>query len=117
MAKRRPAADPAIARETESVLTARGAVPATTDLTVLYVLPVRYAFTLGTPVGPLHATPDGAWVFCRFEDPKRARAGGVDCNPYTGKWNHFYTEPAAEAAALFAGALDRVLRLEAAPNG
>ena len=29
-------------------------------------------------------------VFSRFDDHKRAQALGIDCNQYSGKWNHHY---------------------------
>ena len=31
-------------------------------------------------------------VFTRFEHPKRA-VKTVDCNPFSGKWNHHYFDP------------------------
>lgn len=29
-------------------------------------------------------------VFTRFDDPEWAIAGDIDCNSYSGKWNHHY---------------------------
>jgi hypothetical protein len=39
-------------------------------------------------------------VMCRFDEPKRAKEV-VDCNPYSGKWNHHFTQAwtAKEAVA------------------
>ena len=52
-------------------------------------------FSLQTKVGRLTLIPRenqaeglGA-VFCRFNCPNLARTL-VDCNPYSGKWNHYY---------------------------
>jgi hypothetical protein len=52
-------------------------------------------FILTTKVGTLtlHPTENRAeglgTVFGRFDDPKAARQL-VDCNPFSGKWNHHY---------------------------
>lgn len=40
-------------------------------------------------------------VFTRFEDPKRAHEGGVDCNSYTGKWNHHFFKGSDLEYALY----------------
>ena len=54
-----------------------------------------YRFSLQTKAGTLrlHVTEnrtDGpGTVFTRFDDPEAARKL-LDCNPYSGKWNHHY---------------------------
>jgi hypothetical protein len=55
-------------------------------------------FTLQTKVGPLtlypteNTTEGPGTVFGRFDDPDKAKQL-VDCNPYSGKWNHHYFNP------------------------
>ena len=52
-------------------------------------------FTLQTKAGKLTLHPDEnktvgpGTVFTRFDDPQAARQF-VDCNPFSGKWNHHY---------------------------
>ena len=45
-------------------------------------------------------------VMGRFTEPARARARGIDCNPHTGKWNHYapdgITTPAEARTQAFA---------------
>jgi hypothetical protein len=54
-------------------------------------------FTLQTKAGKLWLLPTSnsikglGTVFTRFADPAAARHL-VDCNPYSGKWNHFFFE-------------------------
>jgi hypothetical protein len=54
-----------------------------------------YRFTLQTKVGHLRLHPDAnqttglGTVFTRFDDAEAARQL-VDCNPFSGKWNHHY---------------------------
>ena len=54
-----------------------------------------YEFTLQTKAGRLHLHPDEnntiglGTVFTRFDDPQAARHL-VDCNRFSGKWNHHY---------------------------
>ena len=52
-------------------------------------------------------------IFTRFENPKRAKEGGLDVNPYSGKWNFHYfdSEYALEVfndniKSIYAGDLD-----------
>lgn len=55
----------------------------------------HYPFTLTTNAGPLRLhldveQSDGlGTVFTRFDDPQTAKKL-VDCNQYSGKWNHHY---------------------------
>jgi hypothetical protein len=62
-------------------------------------------FVLQTKAGTLtlHATEnrlDGVGtVFTRFDDPKAARQF-VDCNPFSGKWNHHYFDGWTVESAL-----------------
>ena len=62
-----------------------------------------YSFALQTKAGRLrlhvteNTTKGPGSVFTRFADPKAAREF-VDCNPASGKWNHFYFEGTVEAA-------------------
>lgn len=57
-----------------------------------------YRFTLQTKVGCLHLHPDEnqttglGTLFTRFDDPQAARQI-VDCNQFSGKWNHHYFDP------------------------
>ncbi len=52
-------------------------------------------FTLQTKAGPLRLHPSDdegeevGTVFSRFDDPQAARLL-VDCNRFSGKWNHHY---------------------------
>ena len=67
----------------------------TTYFVGLGVRPGRfYDYELDTPAGLLHISINGCWVATRFDDPKRGsvvtEAIGVRCNPYSGKWNHWY---------------------------
>lgn len=48
-------------------------------------------YTVSTPSGPatahlIDSVRRGGipWLACRFEDPGKARANGLDCNPYSG---------------------------------
>ena len=54
-------------------------------------------------------------VFGRFEDPAKARALGIDCNPYSGKWNHAegtgYVATAEKAAQLAKYIVSRILSI------
>lgn len=44
----------------------------------------------GLTLHPTENTTEGlGTVFTRFDDPQAARQL-VDCNPYSGKWNHHY---------------------------
>lgn len=60
-----------------------------------------YEYSLQTRAGVLQITVYDSdvslgWVACRFDDPKQARQF-VDCNQFTGKWNHhFGSEPVAD---------------------
>ncbi len=64
-----------------------------------------YRFTLETKAGLLrlhadaHQTEGLGTVFTRFDDPKAARQV-VDCNPFSGKWNHHYFSGWTVEAAL-----------------
>ena len=64
---------------------------------------LTYDFTLQTKVGPLwlqiteNTTKGPGTVFTRFADPEAAKAL-VDCNPHSGKWNHFFFEGTVETA-------------------
>ena len=65
-----------------------------------------YRWMLATPYGPLSLHVDTEYssgpgtVFCRFAIPGAAR-DHVDCNPYSGKWNHHYFAPTTVADALY----------------
>jgi hypothetical protein len=54
-----------------------------------------YRFTMQTKAGSLHLTPEEnttiglGTLFTRFDDPQAARQL-VDCNKFSGKWNHHY---------------------------
>lgn len=81
-------------------------------------------YTLETRYGHLSAHPtmfyDECTVFCRFSDPARA-AHGVDCNPYSGKWNFHYGSghtlaEAADLAEDFAARLSVILLPQEAPS-
>lgn len=61
---------------------------------------------LETPAGTLTLTPYDGWVAGRFVDPRHARRF-VDCNPYTGKWIHYWAGGAPELALA---AIDGQLR-------
>ena len=56
----------------------------------------EWYYDIETPVGLLRVRPDEntiggpGSVFCRFDEPKRAKEAGVGCNPHSGKWNHHY---------------------------
>jgi hypothetical protein len=58
----------------------------------------NYRFTLQTKAGILRLHPDEnqtsgpGTLFTRFDDPATARQL-VDCNPFSGKWNHHYFDP------------------------
>ncbi len=62
-----------------------------------------YEFAIQTKVGLLHlrvtenTTQGPGTVFTRFDDPEAAREL-VDCNPASGKWNHFYFDGTVEEA-------------------
>lgn len=53
-----------------------------------------YEWKLATGAGILELRPNAglhlASLFCRFDEPQRAKAAGLDCNPHTGKWNHHW---------------------------
>jgi len=57
-----------------------------------------YRFTIQTKAGVLRLHPDEnhtsgpGTVFTRFDDPQAARQI-VDCNQFSGKWNHHYFDP------------------------
>jgi hypothetical protein len=54
-----------------------------------------YRFIIQTKAGSLHLTPEAnttiglGTLFTRFDDPTAARQI-VDCNKFSGKWNHHY---------------------------
>lgn len=58
----------------------------------------HYDYTMETSCGTLNLIVDTDYrksvgtVFTRFDDPTRAVRHGIDCNSYTGKWNHYYGE-------------------------
>jgi hypothetical protein len=62
-------------------------------------------FTLQTKAGKLtlFPTPNSikglGIVFTRFADPKAAHQF-VPCNPYSGKWNHFFFEKQTVESAI-----------------
>ena len=52
-----------------------------------------YHFSLAAPAeGQTRASyiSAGITVYGVFEFPERARDLGIDCNPYSGKWNHHF---------------------------
>ena len=78
-----------------------------------------YPWQLWTRAGRLwidfqeHAvTPGPGTAFCRFDDPERAVELGIDCNPHSGKWNHFFGSywDAESAAAAFCSQLNSICR-------
>jgi hypothetical protein len=62
-----------------------------------------YRFTLETKAGRLrlhpteNTTSGPGTVFTRFDDPDAARHL-VDCNPFSGKWNHHYFDGTVDNA-------------------
>ena len=54
-------------------------------------------YVLATSAGPLsvciNAEPGDilATLYCRFKDPAEAKKATADVNPYTGKWNWFWS--------------------------
>ncbi len=62
-----------------------------------------YEFAIQTKVGLLHllikenTTCSPGTVFTRFDNAEAASAI-VDCNPASGKWNHFYFDTTVEEA-------------------
>lgn len=77
--------------------------------------PTRY--TLPTKAGILHLylTPNYSngpgTIYTRFDNPTQAKQAGIDCNPYSGKWNHHYFVPwtPQEAAQDFQTTLNKIL--------
>lgn len=62
-----------------------------TPFGTLYLTVPRVRNTEGsTLVDGLIRTNGGLTVFGRFKEPELARAGGIDCNPFSGKWNRHY---------------------------
>jgi hypothetical protein len=65
--------------------------------------PGDYDFALQTKAGLLKLHPSEnmaeglGTVFTRFDDPQAARQL-VNCNPFSGKWNHFYFSESLDAA-------------------
>lgn len=50
-----------------------------------------YTFRIyGPKAGEPRKLSTSVWVAGRFEFPERARELGIDCNPYSGKWNHHF---------------------------
>ncbi len=75
-------------------------------------------FTVETKYGPLtyhisETKERGRWyriMFSRFSDPEQAREGGLDCNPFSGKWNWYYGNlPAQEAFNRWKSQLENIL--------
>ena len=68
-----------------------------------------YDFDLDTPAGLLQVSVFDNWVATRFDDLALARAFtascGIPCNPYSGKWNHHFTDDEIRS-------LDSVAQLE-----
>ncbi len=58
-----------------------------------------YAYALDTIIGVLWITPYDDWIACRWDNIDKARAAGLGCNPYSGKWNHHCIDDTADAAA------------------
>lgn len=69
-----------------------------------------YEWRIETVAGTLMIDPSpyDPTVFTRFDEPGRARAIGIDCNRYTGKWN-FHADDHATAIEVFQRALTRIL--------
>ena len=75
-----------------------------------------YRFTLQTKAGRLRLHPDEdqstglGTVFTCFDNPQAARQL-VDCNRFSGKWNHHYFDgwDTDTALADFSGSLGKVL--------
>lgn len=98
-----------------AILTRMGAIPYKRGTGGLYewTIPV-------TIYGPLHvAVHEGSTdvfcqgstdVFCRFEYPELA-SRGLDCNPFTGKWNFHFDDSfdAKECEAAVEERLDNIL--------
>ena len=69
-----------------------------------------------THLGKLWVKPYGVGIFCRWQDVERAKSvlphGPNDAlNPYSGKWNFYFSGPwtAASAFALFQADLRKAL--------
>jgi hypothetical protein len=64
---------------------------------------LAYDLAIQTKVGLLHLlvtennTTGPGTIFTRFDDPEAARQV-VDCNPSSGKWNHFYFDETVDQA-------------------
>lgn len=74
----------------------------------------KYTFHHGLNVDPDDKRPlNFLDVFGRFEDPARARALGIDCNQFNGKWNHAegtgYVATVEEASQLASAIVTRIL--------
>ena len=56
----------------------------------------------------IHAHGEYATIFTKFTEPDRAIAKRVNCNPYSGKWNHHWAcrMTAQEAFDSFTGQVD-----------
>ncbi len=78
----------------------------------------RYKFTVDTPVGKLHISPDPALprekvssIFCMFAEPKRAEGVYPECNTYTGKWN-FHDFSAEGVMGVFKHYFEALLKVD-----
>ena len=64
---------------------------------------LAYEFAVQTKAGILrilvteNTTTGPGTVFTRFDNPEAAREL-VDCNPHSGKWNHFYFDETVDQA-------------------
>jgi len=74
--------------DTETYLTSIGARPSN-----------FYAYVLDTIIGELWITVYDDWIACRWDNVDKARAAGLGCNPYSGKWNFHFSSGTAGAAA------------------
>lgn len=52
-----------------------------------------YPWSIWTRYGTYRMSIHPNWVAGRFDDPNAAIAGGIDCNPYSGKWNWHPSDP------------------------
>jgi hypothetical protein len=80
-----------------------------------------YSFTLETKAGLLrlqvteNTTSGPGTVFTRFDDPEAAREL-VDCNPASGKWNHFFFDGTVETAIESLSFWLKIIMPEQSPN-
>jgi hypothetical protein len=106
-----------IAAEEQFNLLVRVAACALGGTCVTHVNGDAATLTFETTVGPLHITPLGNWIACRFEDVEQAKSSKnmwqVMLNPSSGKWNWHFSgyalAPGMTEVLQFAAALRTLL--------